>query len=94
MGRVDAHFYHELPVIRALTSTWNGRIRVRRPHGFPNAGGAIDALTPRGEYVGTFAAGSIAFPDALGPHGFVAFIERDEMAVESVVVRRLPPFLR
>lgn len=94
LGSFDVSFYPELSVIRALAATWGGRIWVQRRGGFPDSGGAIDVLTPRGDYVGTFPAGSSAFPDAFGPDGLVAFIERDEMDVESVVVRRLPPFLR
>ncbi len=94
LGSFDPPFYPELSVIQAVATTWDGRIWVQRRDGFPDADGAIDVLIPPGEYIGTFAAGSIAFPDAFGPHGLVAFIERDEMDVESVVVRRLPPFLR
>lgn len=93
-GSFDVPFYPELSVIRALAATWDGRIWVQRRDGFPDADGAIDVLSPSGEYVGTFPAGSISFPDAFGPDGLAAFIERDEMDVESVVVRRLPRFLR
>ncbi len=81
-------------VIRALAATWDGRIWVQRRDGFPDADGAIDVLSPSREYAGTLPAGSTAFPDAFGPDGLVVFIERDEMDVESVVVRRLPRFLR
>jgi len=94
LGSFDVSFYPELSVIRALAATWDGRIWVQRRDGFPDANGAIDVLSPRGEYAGTFSAGTIAFPDAFGPDGLVAFIERDEMDVESVVVRRLPGFVR
>ena len=94
LGRVDVAFYPELSVIQALAATWDGRIWLQRRDGFPDADGAIDVLTSQGEYIGTFATGSIALPDAFGPEGLVAFIERDEMDVEWVVVRRLPPFLR
>jgi len=94
LGSFDPPFYPELSVIRAVATTWDGRIWVQRRDGLPDADDAIDVLIPPGEYIGTFATGSIAFPDAFGPHGLVAFIERDEMDVESVVVRRLPPFLR
>ncbi len=90
----DVPFYPELSVIRALAATWDGRIWVLRRDGFPDADGAIDVLSPSGEYAGTFPAGSITLPDAFGPDGLVGFIERDEMDVESVVVRRLPRFLR
>ena len=94
MGSFDVAFYPELSVIQALVVTWDGRIWVQRRDGFPDADGAIDVLSPTGEYAGTFPAGSITLPDAFGPEGLVAFIERDEMDVESVVVRRLSASLR
>ena len=94
LGSFDVAFYPELSVIQALAATWDGRIWVQRRDGFPDAAGAIDVLSPRGEYAGTFSPGSMALPDAFGPDGLIAFVERDEMDVEAVVVRRLPPFLR
>jgi hypothetical protein len=51
-------------------------------------------LTPAGQYVGTFAEGALKLPAAFGPEGMVAFIERDELDVPSVVVKRLPAVLR
>ena len=94
LGRVDVSFHPELSVIQALTATWNGGIWVQRQDGFPDSDGAVDVLTPLGEYIGTFVPGSTALPEAFGPDGLVAFVESDEMDVESVVVRRLPPVLR
>ena len=51
--------------------------------------GPIDVLTPDGGYMGTYPAGAVALPDAFGPDGLAAFIEKDEMDVETVVVKRL-----
>ena len=72
-----------------LATTWTGRIWGQRPGDDPNVGGAIDVLTPEGNYIGTFRAGVTALPDASGPDGLAAFIELDEMDVATVVVRRL-----
>ena len=94
LGSFDVPFYPELTVIRALAATWDGRIWVQRRDGFPDADGAIDVVSPSGEYAGTFPAGSIALPDAFGPDGLAAFIEKDEMDVETVVVKRLPRSVR
>ncbi|MCY4399711.1 MAG: hypothetical protein OXE96_10285 [Gemmatimonadetes bacterium] len=94
LGSFDVAFYPELSVIRALAATWEGRIWVQRRDGFPEADGAIDVVSPSGEYAGTFPAGSIALPDAFGPDGLAAFIEKDEMDVETVVVKRLPQSAR
>ncbi len=87
-------FFPELPVIHALSGTWDGRIWVQRRGEDPNSGGAIDVLTAEGDYLGTFPAGTTALPDAFGPDGLAAFIELDEFDVATVVVRRLPAAVR
>ena len=85
----NMEFYHEVPVVRDLQSTWEGTIWVLRRGEEPASDGPIDVLTQEGRYIGTFAAGTTAMPDAFGPDGLAAFIERDEFDVASVVVRRL-----
>ena len=82
-------FYPELPVIQALSATWEGRIWVQRRGEELDAGGPIDVLTAEGDYMGTLPAGATAMPDAFGPDGLAAFIELDEFDVASVVVRRI-----
>ena len=94
MGGSEPPFYPVLPVIEALAATWDGRIWVQRRGDAWDGGGPIDVLTPAGDYVGTFAAGSTAMPDAFGPGGLAAFVEFDEFEVASVVVRRLPAAVR
>ena len=94
LARFEPNFYPELPVIRALSATWEGRIWVQRRGEEPDSGGAIDVLTAEGGYVGTIPAGATAMPDAFGPDGLAAFIELDELDVARVVVRRLPEALR
>lgn len=87
-------FHHEVPVVRDLRTGWDGTIWVSR-RGEPRTGrGPIDVLTPDGRYLGTFAADATAMPSAFGPDGLVAFMERDELDVPRVVVRRLPPEVR
>ena len=90
----EAPFYHELPVLRALYTTWEGRIWVHRRGDEPESDGPIDILTAEGEYVGTYRASETEMPDAFGPGGLAAFIELDEFDVASVVVRRLPVEVR
>ena len=87
-------YYHEIPVVRTLCTTWDGNIWVQRRSDEPESDGPIDVLTPDGRYLGTFAADATAMPDAFGPDGLVAFVERDELDVQTVVVRRLPPGVR
>ena len=81
----------EVAVIRDLGTTWEGRIWVVRRGEEPTSDGPIDVISPDGRYLGSYPAGSTRMPDAFGPDGLVAFIERDEFGVEMVVVRRLPP---
>ena len=92
--RPEPTFFPELPVIHAVSGTWEGRIWVQRRGDEPDSGGAIDVLTAEGDYLGTFPAGTTALPDAFGPDGLAAFIELDEFDVATVVVRRLPVAVR
>ena len=87
-------FYHEVPVVRTLRTSWEGTIWVRRRGDGPASDGPIDLLTADGRYIGTLAASATAMPSAFGPDGLVAFRERDEFDVSRVVVKRLPPEVR
>ena len=89
----NMEFYHEVPVVRGLRTGWEGTIWVRRRGEIPAADGPIDLLTPDGRYLGTLPAAA-AIPRAFGPDGLVAFVERDELDVPTVVVRRLPAMVR
>ena len=86
----NMEFYHEVPVVRTLRTSWEGTIWVQRRGDEPASDGPIDLLTPDGGYIGTYAADSTEMPDGFGPDGLAAFIERDEFDVSRVVVRRLP----
>ncbi|MXW66758.1 MAG: 6-bladed beta-propeller [Gemmatimonadales bacterium] len=92
--RLEQRYYHEVPVLRTLATTWDGRIWVQRRGEHPERGGPIDVLTVEGEYVGTYSTGATEMPDAFGPDGLAAFIELAEFDVPSVVVRRLPAGVR
>ena len=91
---IEEKYYPEIPVLRGLATTWDGRIWVQRQGEEPGTDGPIDVLTVDGEYVGTYGTGATEVPDAFGPNGLAAFIELDEMDVPSVVVRRLPAEVR
>jgi len=93
-GIRNMEFYHEVPVVRHLRTGWEGTIWVRRRGEEPASDGPIDLLAPDGRYIGTYAADATAMPRAFGPDGLVAFVERDELDVPTVVVRRLPPEVR
>lgn len=51
--------------------------------------GPIDVLTMDSEYIGPYPACAIQMPDAFGPDELVAFVETDDLDVETVVVRWL-----
>ena len=87
-------YYPELPVLRNLSTTWDGSIWVRRRGDEPESDGPIDVVTSDGRYVGTFSKDATEIPDAFGPNGVAAFIELDELEVARVVVRRLPAAVR
>ena len=85
-------FAGEVPVVRSLKADWGGQLWVERtgeeitPEGL--AGGPIDVLSPEGDYVGTYPAGSLSMPAAFGPGGLLAFLETDSLGTISVVVKR------
>ena len=86
----NLQFFPEVPVIRGLAATWDGRIWVQRRGDRPDSEGPIDVLTDDGRYLGSYPSGSIRIPDAFGPDGLAAFIETDELGVETVLVVRIP----
>ena len=78
----------EIPVVRDLRTTWDGNIWVQRRGDEPVSDGPIDVLTMDGRYLGSYPSGTI-MPSAFGPGGLVAFVEADELGLETVVVRRV-----
>lgn len=83
-------FAEEVPVVRDLRTSWGGRIWVLRRGDEPVSDGPIDILAADGRYLGSYRTGATRLPDAFGPEGLAAFIERDELDVQTVVVKRLP----
>ena len=83
-------FAEEVPVVRDLRTSWGGRIWVLRRGDEPVSDGPIDILAADGRYLGTYRTGATRLPDAFGPEGLAAFIERDELDVQTVIVKRLP----
>lgn len=88
-------FMDEIPVLSTLRTTWDGALWIQRRGEEPwDEDGPIDVMRADGAYVGTFAAGATEVPDAFGPDGLVAFVERDELDIPSIVVRRIPVEVR
>ena len=85
----ELEFHTELSVIRGLGTTWDGQIWVLRRGDGPHDDGPIDVIAPEGRYLGSFRAVEVALPDAFGPDGLGAYVERNELGVQMVVVRRV-----
>lgn len=87
-------FYPEIPVIRSVAASPSGTLWIERAVGASPDAGPIDLVRVDGTYLGTIPAGGVAVPRAFGPGGLVAYIERDEFDVPTVVVRRLSAEVR
>lgn len=82
-------FTDEIPVIADMAVDLEDRIWVARTGAGGDGDGPTDLLTADGDYVGTLAADGLRIPDAYGPDGLMAYIESDEMDVQTVRVIRL-----
>lgn len=87
-------FYPVIPVIQELAAGWDGTLWLERDDGPGDEPGVVDLFTADGTYRGSLASDGPGVPDAFGPDGLVAYIERDEMEVPVVRVMRLPAGLR
>jgi len=85
----NLEFFPEVPVVRGLATTWDGQIWVLLRGDRPHDDGPIDVLTAAGGYLGSIPAGVTGIPDAFGPGGLVAFIETNELDVQTVTVKRI-----
>ncbi|MDT8341393.1 MAG: hypothetical protein RQ751_07770 [Longimicrobiales bacterium] len=87
-------FYPEIAVTRRMASGWEGLLWLERARVNPDEPGPIDVFTAEGTYRGTIAPDGPRIPDAFGPDGLVAYIERGELDVPRVVVKRLSEGVR
>lgn len=84
----EMRFADTIPAIDNLRVAPSGTIWVERTSATIYDPGPIDLITPAGEYRGTVTA--IALPAAISRGGLAAFVDRDELDVARVTVRRLP----
>ena len=82
-------FAEVVPVISSLAVDGFDRLWVQRHDPTGDDEGPIDLLGPGGTYHGTIPAGEFAIPDAFGPDGLAAYIEEDDLGVQTVRVVRL-----
>lgn len=91
----ESPFWPEIPVTAAMAAGWDGLIWLERAQVDPTEDGPIDLFRPDGSWVGTLPAdGDVRIPNAFGPDGLAAWVERDEFDVATVRVGRLGPTLR
>jgi hypothetical protein len=89
-NRIESmEFALEMPVVVGMAVDWTGRIWVERAGSRVGEEGPLDLISHEGAYLGTLPPGESRIPDAFGPENLAAFIEKDELDIPRVVVRRL-----
>lgn len=81
-------FAETIPAIQNLRVDRAGRIWVERTGEVWGDPGPIDLIAPDGRYLGTVAGQKL--PAAFSASGRAAYVEKDDLGVERVVVRQLP----
>ena len=81
-------FRETIPALAGLYVDPLGRMWVQRSPREIGGVGPIDLIAADGRYIGTLSGQTL--PVAVSPSGRAAYVERDDMDVEKVVVRRLP----
>lgn len=85
----DLAFHEEIPVIDRLGVDSQDRVWVARSDATGGSRGPTDVLMSSGEYIGTLRHEDLRMPRAFGPGGLMAFLETDELGVQTVLVVRL-----
>jgi hypothetical protein len=80
-------FAETIPLLQSLYVDPKGRLWIERTARDVGEDGPIDIIDASGRYIGTVSG---KMPDAVSVSGRAAYIERDDMDVEKVVVRKLP----
>ncbi len=81
-------FAETIPAIQNLRVDGAGRVWVERTGKVWGDPGPIDVIAPDGRYLGTVAGQRL--PAAFSASGRAAYVEKDDLGVERVVVRQLP----
>ena len=84
----DLTFAEYMPVVSGMYVDPRGRMWVQRTGKEVGQDGPIDLINANGQYLGTVVGQKL--PAAVSASGRAAYIERDDMDVEKVVVRKLP----
>lgn len=84
-----AIFADVAPVIAGIAVDWEGRMWIARTGPDGVSDGPTDIVDPDGAYLGTLAADGLRTPTAFGPGGLLAYLERDDLDVQTIRVVRL-----
>lgn len=82
-------FAEEIPVIVGMAVDWAGRFWIERSGDRVGEDGPVDVIDSAGRYLGTVDPDGFELPDAFGPAGLMAYIERDELDAPVIVVKRV-----
>lgn len=82
-------FMDEVQVIREMAVDRADRLWIARTGADGFGDGPVDIVTMDDGYLGTLEPDALPVPDAFGPDGLMAYIERDDLGVQSVRVIRL-----
>ena len=85
----DLAFHEEIRVINDLGVDWEDRLWVARSDAAGGNKGPTDIVTPAGRYLGTLRYEDLRPPRAFGPGDLMAYLETDELGVQTVLVVRL-----
>ncbi|HEX2090844.1 MAG TPA: 6-bladed beta-propeller [Longimicrobiaceae bacterium] len=84
----EMEFAETIPAIQNLRVDHAGRLWIERTGRVWGEPGPIDLVTAEGRYLGTITGQRL--PQAFSPSGRVAYVERDDLGVQRVIVRQLP----
>jgi hypothetical protein len=84
----EMQFATEIPAIQRVTVDAVGTLWIRRNAATVGADDPIDLVTADGRYIGTLNGHEV--PRAISASGLAAYIEKNDLDIEQVVVRRLP----
>ncbi len=84
----DMEFAETIPAIQNLRVDGAGRFWVERTGAMWGEPGPIDVVTSEGRYLGTVTGQKL--PLAFSASGRAAYVEKDDLGVERVVVKQLP----
>ena len=85
----DLAFQEEIRIIDKLGVDWEDRLWVARSDATGGSRGLTDVIAPAGQYLGTLRYEDLRMPRAFGPGGLMAYLETDELGVQTVLVVRL-----